>query len=340
MKKCLFTLATLLLILAFALAPASARVVRFGQVAPPWSGDIVGGLEMAKYVKEKTNGAFEIKIFPSSQLGSMISQLQQVQGGTLEMSVCASAMLQNTVPQAAVLDLPFVWPSKETAYAVLADSEFRAKLSSYMEKKGLAHCGWIQNGWRAITNSKRPIRTPEDMKGLKLRVMPSPIYLDTFKLLGVTPVPMAYAEVYQALQQKVIDGQDNAAWVSVLMKFAEVNKFMTETGHTFTTGPAIVNIDFWKSLTPAQQKIFIEGGELAWKINLEHSEKLKKDMPKSGGKSYEEICKEQGVQLIKLSDEERAVFAKAMHPIWAKYRSFIGGEFYDFFMKKIEQHNK
>jgi len=280
------------------------------------------------------------KVFPSSQLGGMMSLLQQVQTGTLEMSVSASAVLQNTVPQVAVLDLPFVWPTKETAYAVMGDKEFQDRLHGYLTKKGLAFCGWIQNGWRGITNSKRPIRTPQDMKGLKLRVMQSPIYLDTFKLLGVTPVPMAFGEVYQALQQGVIDGQDNAVWVSVLMKFTEVNKYATETGHTFTTGPAIVNLDFWNSLSPAQQKIFREGADLSWKINREHSEKLKKDMPKSGGKSYEEICKEQGVQLIKLTDAERAVFAKAMRPIWGKYRSFIGADFYDFFMKKIQQYHK
>ena len=340
MKKQLCILAVSALVLSFGVGQVSAREVRFANVAPPWSGDIVGGYAMSDYVKEKTNGAYEIKVFPSGQLGGMMSILQQVQSGTLEMAVAVSAVLQNSVPQVGVFDLPFVWPSKETAYAVMADREFQDKLSGYLAKKNLFMCGYIQNGWRAITNSKRPIRKPEDMKGLKIRTMQSPMHLDAFKLLGSTPTPMAFGEVYQALQQKVIDGQDNAAWVSVLMKFTEVNKYATETGHTFTCGPAIVNLDFWNSLSPAHQKIFLEGGELAWKINLEHSEKLKRDMPKSGGKSYEQICKEQGVELIKLTDEERAVFAKAMHPIWEKYRSFIGPDFYDFFMKKIEQYSK
>lgn len=340
MNKFPVTLATLILIFVFGILPASARVVRYGSVSPPWHGDTLGILEMSKYVKEKTNGAFDIKVFPSAQLGNAVSMLQQVQGGILEMFVCPSAVLQNVVPQIAVLDLPFVWPKKETAFAVLEDKEFQEKLADVMEPKGLVPLGWTQNGWRAITNSTRPVRKPADMKGLKLRSMPSPIYLDTFKALGANPVPMPYGEVYQALQQKVIDGQDNAAWVSVLMKFSEVQEFITETGHTLTTGPGIVNIDFWKSLSPAEQKIFREGAEIAWKVSLKETEKIKKNMPGSDGKSYEEILKKQGVQLIKLSDAEREEFAKVLHPIWDQYRSFIGEDFYEFFMKKVQLHNQ
>ena len=330
----------LVLVLAALATPTMAKTVRFAMGAPTWSGDYKGGLAMAEYVKEKTNGAFEIKVFPLGQLGSMMSQLQQVQGGTLEMSVQASATLQNEVPQVAVFYLPFVWPQEETAYNVLADKEFQAKLHEILVVKGMAFVGYAQNGWRGFTNSKRPVRKPEDMKGLKVRVMQSPIYLDTFKLLGVTPVPMAYEEVYQALQQGVIDGQDNGSWVSVLMKFTEVNKYVTELHHVFTCGPVIANIDFWNSLTPAQRQIFRDGGELAFKINLEHTAKIQRDMPNSGGKSYEEIMKEQGVELIKLTKAEREVFAGVMRPIWDKYKKFIGAEFYDFFMKKIEQYSK
>ena len=340
MKKHLSILAVIVLVLSFGVGQVSAKEIRFGHVAPDWSGDVHGANAMSEYVKEKTNGAYDIKVFPASQLGGMMSLLQQVQSGVLEMAVAVSAVLMNTVPQVGVFDLPYVWPSKETAYAVMADREFQDGLSGYLAKKNLVMCGYIQNGWRAITNSRGPVRIPADMKGLKLRTMQSPMHLDAFKLLGTTPVPMAYGEVYQGLQQKVIDGQDNAVWVSVMMKFTEVNKYATETGHTFTCGPAIVNLDFWNSLSPAQQKIFQDGAALSWKVNMERSEQLMKEIPKSEGKSYEQIFKEQGGELIKLTNKERAVFAEKMHPIWEKYRSFIGPEFYDFFMKKIEQYNK
>ena len=171
MRKLALTLLTLLVVVGFMVSPAMAKVVRLALNSPPWSGDYVSTMEMAKVVKEKTNGAIEIKVFPSGQLGDMMSQLQQIQGGTLEMSVQASAVLQNAVPQFAVLDLPFVWPKHETAYAVLMDEALQDKFNSFLEPKGMAFMGYGQNWWRAITNSKRPIRKPEDLKGLKMRVM-------------------------------------------------------------------------------------------------------------------------------------------------------------------------
>lgn len=340
MKKCLRAVLASAIILFLFSPPAMAKILRYALIVPTWSGDYVGATAMADYVKEKTNGALEIKVFPASQLGGSMSMTQQVQGGTLDLCTASTATLQNTVSQVAALDLPFVWPDQETALSVVMDPEFQERLNALMNKKGLAFLGYGQNGWRGLTNSQHPVRKPADMKGMKIRVQQSPIYLDTFKLLGMTPVPMAFGEVYQALQQGVIDAQDNASWVSAMMKFTEVNKHVTELGHVYQFSVVAINVDLWNRLTPEQQKIMKEGAKLSFEVNLKHTEKLKKDIPKSGGLSYEEILKKDKCELVKLTKEERAAFAEVVKPIWEKYSTFIGKDFYDFFMAKRAEHIK
>lgn len=340
MKKGPLTILVITLLLLLSTAPAMARVMRYALIVPTWSGDYAGAVAMSAYVKDKTNGSLDIKIFPASQLGGSMTMTQQVQAGTLDLCTASSSTLQNTVPQAAVLDLPFIWPDFDTVMGVLMDAQFQERLDSLLKKKGMVFLGYGQNDWRGLTNSKRPVRKPEDMEGMKIRVQQSPIYLDTFKLLGVNPVPMAFGEVYQALQQGVIDGQDNAAWVSAMMKFTEVNKYVTELGHAFQVALVVMNLDLWNSLPPNHQKILREGAKVGFEKNLEHTEEIKKNIPKSGGKSYEQIIKEDNCELIKLTREEREVFANKLKPIWEKYSTFIGKDFYDFFMAKRAQYAK
>jgi len=340
MKKGLTTLLVFTLLLFLSAAPATAKILRYALIVPNWSGDYAGAVAMAKYVKEKTNGDLDIRIFPASQLGGSMTMTQQVQAGTLDLCTASSSTLQNTVPQVAVLDLPFIWPNIENVMGVLNDAEFQDRLNTLLNKKGMVFLGYGQNDWRGLTNSKRPVRKPEDMEGMKIRVQQSPIYLDSFKLLGVNPVPMAFGEVYQALQQGVIDGQDNAAWVSAMMKFTEVNKYVTELGHSFQIALVVMNLDLWNRLSPKQRQIIREGAKVGFEENLKHTQKIKNDIPNSGGKSYEQILKENGCELIKLTPEERQVFADKLKPIWVKYSTFIGKDFYDFFMAKRAQYSK
>ena len=339
MKK--FVAVILALGLAWTLsAPmAMARELRFGHVAPPFHGQNQGALAFAKYVEEHTNGAIKINVFPMSQLGPEMSMTEQVQSGTLDMATITTAVLENFVPQAAVLDLPFVFPNRQTAYAVLDDIEFQQKFFSYFTPKGFQAIGYTENEFRDITNSKRPIRKPEDLKGLKIRVMKSPVYLDTFNQLGASAIPMAFPEIYNALQQGVIDGQENPIYTSILMKFTEVNKYATLTRHILTECIIIVGTDLWNSLSPEEQQIFREAAEVCIKTNREVTAEHFIKLPQIN-KSIDEYLKEQGVEVVQLTDEERAAFAEAMHPVWEKYREFCGPEVYDYFMGKVKEHTQ
>ncbi len=320
-----------LLVLTFSVADAKT-VIKYGHVGPPVHGQHKGALAFAKYVSEKTNGEVEVQVFPLGQLGGERSMAEQVQAGTLHMTAVTTAVLSNFIPQLAVFDLPFIYPDRETAYKALADKEVQDRFFKLCDPKGFVAIGYTENEFRDITNSKRPIRKPEDLKGLKIRLMESPVYLDTFRTLGANPVPLPFPEIYNALQQKVIDGQDNPLYTSVLMKFTEVNKYATLTQHICTECYTIVNKPFWDSLKPDQQKIFREAAEIQIKVNREENAKdLKNGLEKA---------KASGVEIITLTPAEREVFKKAVKPVYDKYRGIIGPELYDFYVKKIDSYAK
>ncbi len=317
----------------------SSDKIKFGHVAPPFHGQSKGVDAFAAYVKEKTNGRIDIATFPMGQLGGERSMAEQAQSGTLQLASITTAVLQNFVPEAAILDMPFIFPDRKTAYATLDDPEVQKKIFSYFPKKGFIAIGWTENEFRDFTNNKRPVRKPEDIKGLKVRVMNSPVYLDTFKQLGASPVGIPFPEIYNALQTGVIDAQENPLLTSVLMKFTEVTKNVTITNHCLTECIIVVSPDYWETLSPEDQKIFREAAKVAIDTNRKVNAELHQKLPKSGI-SIAEYCKKNGVEVIELTPGERQAFQQAMVPVWNKYRKKIGNEIFDFMLSKIKAHQQ
>jgi tripartite ATP-independent transporter DctP family solute receptor len=321
---------------SFAAAPDN---IKFGHVAPPFHGQSKGAEAFAAYVKEKTGGEIDIATFPAGQLGGERSMAEQVQTGTLQIASITTAVLQNFVPEAAILDLPFLFPNRATAYATLDDLAFQKKFFSFFPKKGFIAIGWTENEIRDFSNNKRPVRTPEDIKGLKVRVMNSPVYLDTFKELGASPVGIPFPEIYNALQTGVIDAQENPILTTVLMKFTEVTKYVTLTQHSVTECVIIVSADYWESLSRENQQIFRDAAKVAIDTNRTVNAELHNNLPKSNI-SIDEYAKQANVEIIKLTPEEREKFRVAMSPVWDKYRKKIGGNLFDFTLEKIKEHQQ
>ncbi|GAB4258262.1 MAG: TRAP transporter substrate-binding protein [Deferrisomatales bacterium] len=339
MKRVVPTVLALCVSWFLAIGPATAAtVVKLGHVAPPFHGQHQGLLRFAEVVKAETGGAYEVQVFPLGQLGGERSMAEQVQMGTLQAAAITTAVLSNFVPEAAALDLPFLWPDRRTAYAVLDDPEFQERFFAYFPPKGFVAIGYAENEFRHLTNSKRPVRRPEDLQGLKLRLMEAPIFLDSFKALGATPVPMPFPEVYNALQQGVIDGQDNPLLTSVLMKFTEVNRYATRTNHTLTETILVLNADFWNALPPDVQKAFRKAARECIVRNREVNAGLIQKLPKLGI-SVDEYCKQKGIEVVDLTPEERAAFRAAMRPVYEKYRPQVGGAFLDFLLAKVQAHS-
>ncbi len=326
----------LLLLMAFTfslLSVAEAKIiVKYGHVGPPVHPQHLGALAFAKYVNEKSNGEIEVQVFPLGQLGGERSMTEQVQAGTLHMTAVTATVLSNFVKEIGIIELPFVFPDRDTAYKTLDDKEVKARFNKFCEPKGFVFIGYTENEFRDLTNSQRPIRKPEDLKGLKIRVVEGPIFIDTFRTLGANPVPLPFPEIYNALQQKVIDGQDNPLYTSTLMKYTEVNKFATVTQHMLTECPVIVNKKFWASLSPAQQKLFHEAADVQIKVNREGNAK--------GRAEAAETAKAQGVEVVTLTPAERDAFKKAVQPVYDKYKNVFGSAWFDFFLKKIASYSK
>jgi TRAP-type C4-dicarboxylate transport system substrate-binding protein len=175
------------------------------------------------------------------------------------------------------------------------------------------------------------------MKGLKIRVMNSPVYLDTFKQLGASPVALPFSETYNALQTGVVDAQDNPILTSILMKFTEVTKYATLTHHSLNECITVVGADYWNKLSKPDQQIFLEAAEILKNVNRDVNAKLHLALPGSNT-SINDYAKANNVEIIELTVDEREQFRKAMIPVWDKYRKEIGNDVFDLMLKKIDQH--
>ena len=242
--------------LLFAL-PASAqqeRVIRFGHLNNADHPVSFGVKRFGEILATKSGGKMKVMEFPASQLGNEMQQQSALQGGVQQMSAPATTSLAGIVKEFGLVDFPFAVANYAQADALL-DGPLGQALIAKLPEKGLVALGYWDLGFRNVTNSKRAITKPEDFDGLKLRVIPNPVVLDTFKAFKANPVPMPFAELYGALEAKAVDGQENPFAVILSNKFYEVQKFVSGTNHVYAANIVLVSKKFWDSLTPDEQKM-------------------------------------------------------------------------------------
>lgn len=251
---CLLAIASLSLLLS---GPASAqqeRVIRFGHLNNADHPVSFGVKRFGELLAAKSGGKMKVMEFPASQLGNELQQQSALQGGVQQMSAPATTSLAGIVKEFGLVDFPFAVASFAQADALL-DGPLGQALIAKLPEKGLVALGYWDLGFRNVTNSKRPIARAEDMDGLKLRVIPNPVFLDTFKAFKANPVPMPFAELYGALEAKAVDGQENPFAVILSNKMFEVQKYVSATNHVYAANIVLVSKKFWDQLTPAEQKM-------------------------------------------------------------------------------------
>jgi TRAP-type transport system periplasmic protein len=257
MRRRLLTLALLAACGLF--RPAAAqdiqeRTIRFGHLNNPDHPTSTGVKKFAEIVAAKSGGKIKVQEFPSSQLGNELQQQSAMQGGVQEMFVASTTSLAGVVKEFGVFDFPFLFSSSRQADAMV-DGPLGKLLAGRLAEKGIVILAFFDLGARNVTNSKRPITKAEDLEGLKLRVIPNPVFLDTFRTFKANPVPMAFAELYGALESKAVDGQENPYSVILSNKFYEVNRYVSATNHVVAMNPVQVSKRFWDRLSPAEQKL-------------------------------------------------------------------------------------
>lgn len=275
----------------------------------PWHPAI---LEFKKLVEERTNGKVQVEVYFGGTLGYDRDLIEGLQAGTVDVAYVTTAPVGSFVPEIGVLDLPYAFSNWDHLYKFL-DSAPAKELNAMMEKKGLIAMGYMPNGFRHATNSKRPINSLEDFKGMKMRVMQSDVFIDTFQALGASPVPMAWAEVPTSLQQGTIDGQENGIITNYSNRVWEYQKYMSLTGHCAYMTTMLGSKVLLSKLPEEYQKIIIEAGKEA---SLNGMKKIQKD--------EQTILKEIAAKGLAVNEVDTTEFAKATEPVRKKFTDKYG----------------
>ncbi|HQO72655.1 MAG TPA: TRAP transporter substrate-binding protein [Sedimentibacter sp.] len=244
--------------------PTSAEptVIKLGMTINEQDSFYVCATKFSELVEERTNGAYDIQLFPNSSLGDERTMLESMQMGTLDSGIITSGPFVNFVPEFGVFDLPFLFPDNASAYKVL-DGEIGKEILSKLEDHDLKGLAYAERGFRNLTNSVRPVRTAEDIKDLKIRVMENEVYLSAFKAMDVNAVPMAWTEALTALQQGTIQGQENPVNVIHAYKMWDSQKHVTMTRHAYAAAVITFSEEKFNSLPADVQEIFVQAAQEA-----------------------------------------------------------------------------
>ena len=275
MKNKLLSVLVAAAVLGAGIAQAATNL-RFGYEAPRSDTQHIAAKKFAELVKEKSSGDIKISLFPDSTLGNAQAMISGVRGGSIDMEMSGSPNFTGLVSNLNIIDIPFIFRDKAHAYRVL-DGEIGQGLMKELEDKGLKGLGFWEVGFRAVSNSKHPVKTPEDIKGLKIRTNQNPMYIKAFELFGANPVP---------LETKTVDAQEHPIGILYSVKLYEVQKHLSLTNHGYTPLLVVMNKDKFDALPAEQQQILLdaakEAGAYQRQLNAEKETSMLEEMEKHG----------------------------------------------------------
>ncbi|MHC5653770.1 TRAP transporter substrate-binding protein [Stappia sp. ICDLI1TA098] len=306
---------------AFTGTAMAQTVLNFAHSTAQNSHYSMGVQAFGKKLAELSDGKYEIREQAAGALGGERDVIEGLQIGSVELTVSSTGPLGNFVPEALVLDLPFLFKDYANARAVL-DGPIGQELLDKVSENNLVALAWSENGFRHITNSKHPVNTPADLDGLKIRTMENQVHMEAFRAAGASPTPMAFPEVFAALQQHVIDGQENPIPVITASKFWEVQDNLTLTGHVYSPAIILASPSLWDGLSDEEKGWFREAakaGVAATRAKVEADE--------ANGVS---LLREHGMKVVEKVDQ--AAFQKAVSPAYDTYVAKYG----DTMLKRIQ----
>ncbi|EAX46935.1 TRAP dicarboxylate transporter, DctP subunit [Thermosinus carboxydivorans Nor1] len=287
---------------------AQPRIVKIANYFPPTHPQNVALREKFKpLLEQRTNGAFKVEIYDNNQLGSEKDFINGVSMGTIEMAV-AGLLQAEMLPRLKIPEMPYLFRDYDHAMKVL-NGPIGEEITKGMIEKGTRPLAWNVNGFRAVSNSKHPIKTLADTRDIKLRVPTNSIFIDGLQALGFNTVSMPMTELFSALQQKIVDGQENPPATLLTSGWYEVQKYLTLTNHIMGPNVIMISEKFWQTLTPEQQKIFKEVAVETAKYEVELMKKFEPEAVAT--------LKQKGIQVDELAD--RAEWEKAVQPVYEKW---------------------
>ncbi len=269
----------------------------------------------AKEVERRTNGRYKIQNFYAGALGAERESIEGVQIGTLDITLTSTGPIPNFVPEVAILDIPFLFRDYAQARAVL-DGPIGQDLLQKFPAKGIVALGWAENGFRHMTNSKHAVNAPDDLRGLKMRTMENPIHIQAYKQFGILPTPMAFTEVFTALQQGTVDGQENPLSVITAAKLDQVQKYLSLTGHVYSPALILMNKGQWDKLSALDKQAFLDSAREAIKVNRAR-------VDEDEGKAVADL-RSKGMNVVEAVD--KAKFQASLAPVYAEFGKRFGQE--------------
>lgn len=300
---------------ATALGAAAQTSLKLGHPQSATSAFHTGAVAFADEFARLTQGRYKIAVFPSGSLGGEREMVESVQLGTLDLVVTSTGPVGNFVPETLITDIPFLFRDYEHARKTL-DGAIGQELLAKFPAKGLVALAWAENGFRHLTNSKRAVNTPDDLKGLKLRTMENPVHMTAFRTLGASPAPMAFTELFTALQQGTVDGQENPIPVITSSKFGQVQKNLSLTGHVYSPALILASASMVGGLPAADRKALQEAAKFG-------AQAMRKRVNEVEGSGVAEL-KAQGVNVV--AEIDKAKFQAALAPAYAEYAKRFGAE--------------
>lgn len=293
------------------------RTLKFGTQNPVGHPITLGMEKFKEIVETKSRGRIKVNLFPGAQLGNDQFHVSGVQGGTIEMTVMNSGILASQVKEFAIFDFPFMFENEAIADRIV-DGPFGKRMHARLEEKGMFGLAYWELGFRNMTNSRKPLSKVEDIAGLKLRVIPNPINLDWVRALDANPTPLPFPELYGALENKAVDGQENPIPVIKANKFSEVQKHLALTKHVYNPQSVLISKKFWDDLTADEKKLLGDAAqEAAVSQRVINRAAVTRDL---------DDLKKAGMQVTEFAPAETAKFVEKMKPVITKYAVNVGAD--------------
>ena len=296
------------------MAPAGAQtIVRVSHPTPANSHYGAGSQAFCADLEKRTTGRYKCQI--QAGANDERAAIEAVQLGTLDVTNTSTGPVSNFVPEVGIVDIPFLFRDYDHARRVL-DGPIGQEILAKFPSKGIIALAWTENGFRHLTNSRRAVVKPDDVKGLKVRTMQNPVHIQAFQSIGVQPTPMAFSELFTSLQQGVVDGQENPIPVILASKFSQVQKLLSLTGHVFSPSLLLMSPKLWNSLSEADKANFRE----AAKVGSAAQRKKVNDDEAAGIAQL----KNDGMEVVTNVDGQ--AFRTAMTPVWSEFAKKYGAD--------------
>ncbi|NAO98909.1 TRAP transporter substrate-binding protein [Vreelandella titanicae] len=279
---------------------------------------------LGQELAEKTDGRIVVEIFPSSQLGSERELVESIQLGNVDMTFVSSAVLGSFNPQFFALDIPFMFKDRDGVYRVL-DGEIGQDLLSSLEQVGIKGLGYWENGFRQLTNNKQEIRSPEDLEGMRMRTMENAVHIEAWREVGANPAPLAFGELFTALQQGTFDAQEGPINLFYDMRFHEVQDYISLTNHVYSPWPVLINPDVYSSLSD-EDKVILEEA-------ITNTTEYQRDLARKADEAA--ISAMPDITITELTPEEIEAFASYMGPVYEMVEERVGKEIIDAILAEV-----